>query len=147
MKVSWGTGITITIVIFMAAVISLVIYAHTLDVNLVADNYYEQEIKHQSMIDKKMRAQKLSKQIKTVIEGDNIVVTFPDLFKYYEIGGTISLYRPSDRREDLLWNIDLNTELVQRIPSGTLSPGLWRLKVDWTARDSAYFNEKIIMIN
>ncbi len=147
MKISWGTGIALTIIVFMAAVISLVVYAHTLDVNLVSDNYYEQELKHQVLIDKKIRTQKLTEQLSTSLTGENIIVQFPRLFKSYEITGSIYLFRPSNRKEDLLVHLNLSSELQQIISTASLKQGLWRLKIDWTAGDSSYYNEKTIMIN
>jgi hypothetical protein len=37
--------------------------------------------------------------------------------------------------------LELDAEGVQQIPTGDLLPGLWRLKVDWTADGQGYFTE------
>jgi hypothetical protein len=97
MKFSWGTGITLSYVIFITVVIGVVIYFHTLDVNLVSDNYYEQEIKHQGKIDKAERANNLSEKPDIKVDGRNIYIKFPTLFNADEIEGSIVLFRPSNR--------------------------------------------------
>lgn len=147
MKFSWGTGITLSYVIFITVVIGVVIYFHTLDVNLVSDNYYEQEIKHQSKIDKAERANNLSEKPEIKIDGGNIYIKFPTLFNADEIEGSIVLFRPSNKNKDLTIPLNLNNDLRQNISTNKLDGGVWRIQIDWIARDISYYIEKIIMVN
>ena len=146
MKFSWGVGITLSYVIFITAIVGIVIYAHTIDVNLVSDNYYEQELKHQDLIEKKIRTQNLPNQVETKISAGKIDITFPKIFKPYELSGRINLFRPSDRNKDLTFNINTDSLMTQTIPTLDLSPGVWRVKIDWSAKNVGYYNEKILMI-
>ena len=41
MKISWGTGIVIGIIVFVVISITMTIIFMTQDVSLVSDNYYE----------------------------------------------------------------------------------------------------------
>ena len=52
LQISWGTGIVIAFAIFMAVTVSTAVYMMNQDVNLVADDYYDQEIKYQQQIDR-----------------------------------------------------------------------------------------------
>ncbi|MBU1095714.1 MAG: FixH family protein [Bacteroidetes bacterium] len=147
MKFSWGTGITLSYVIFITVVIGVVIYFHTLDVNLVSDNYYEQEIKHQGKIDKAERANNLSEKPDIKVDGRNIYIKFPTLFNADEIEGSIVLFRPSNKNKDLTIPLNLNNDLRQNISTNKLDGGVWRIQIDWIARDISYYIEKIIMVN
>ena len=47
MKLNWGKGIFITYALFFVMIMSVVVYMSSLDVNLVTEDYYEKELKHQ----------------------------------------------------------------------------------------------------
>ena len=52
MKISWGTGIAATYIIFVLATLGMTYAMMTKNVDLVSTNYYEKEIKYQEQIDK-----------------------------------------------------------------------------------------------
>jgi hypothetical protein len=147
MKFSWGVGITLTYVIFISSVVGIVIYMHTIDVNLVRDDYYEQELKHQDKIDKQTRSQALSENVQVKLDSVNLNISFPSEFKSYEVDGMLTVFRPSDREMDKTIKIDCNEAMIHKIPIAQLQKGVWRIKVDWQARNNTYYDEKIIMIN
>jgi hypothetical protein len=147
MKLSWGTGITLTYIVFIGAVVAIVIYMHTLDVNLVRDDYYEHELKHQIQIDKQKRSQALPEKVAFILGNESMDVSFPKIFKPYEVEGKLTIFRPSDRSLDKEMMIDCNDSLVHQIPLANLAKGVWRIKVDWEANKTTYYDEKIVMIN
>jgi len=147
MKFSWGKGIFITYALFFVIILSVVVYMSSIDVNLVTENYYDQELKHQDQIDKVARTNQLSEKMEISVIQNLINLKFPSLFRPYEISGFVQFYRPSDSKQDFSVNIELSDSLEQTISTASIQKGYWRIKVDWSVDEQDYFNEKLVMIN
>ncbi len=146
MKISWGTGIALTIIVFMLSSFGFIYFSFTQDVDLVEENYYEKEIKYQEQIERINRANALSEKVDIKISDSMLEVNFPAVFSADSVSGKILLYRPSKEKSDLLYEIKLNSENKLYIPTNNLSLGMWKVKVNWTAEGLDYYTEKIIMI-
>jgi hypothetical protein len=147
MKFNWGKGIFLTYALFFVMIMSVVVYMSNLDVNLVTEDYYDKELKHQEQIDKETRTNQLPEKLQVNVMQNRIRLKFPSMFKPYEISGTVQFYRPSDSKLDFSVNIALNDSLKQIISTTSIQKGYWRIKVDWSADNIDYFNEKLVMIN
>lgn len=147
MKFSWGKGIFIIYALFLVIILTVVVYISSMDVNLVAEDYYEKELNHQEQIDKAARTNQLPEQLNIKVTQNLVNLKFPSLFKPYDISGFVKFYRPSDSQQDFSVNIELSDSLEQTISTTSIQKGYWRIKVDWTAEEKDYFNEKLVMIN
>ena len=58
----------------------------------------------------------------------------------------ITYYKPSDDLLDKFQEIELNEENNMSIETKKLSPGLWKIKIEWTVNEVQYYNEKIMMV-
>ena len=143
---NWGVGITIVIVVFTVAALSFIYFAFNQDVNLVKDNYYQDEIKYQDRIDEIERTNKLSGQLKIKLSGSNIIFNFPEDFKTKNIEGNILLYRPSDRKHDISFPIILDSSFTQIFSTINMLPGMWKAQIKWKVDTVKYYTEKILMI-
>jgi hypothetical protein len=146
MKFNWGFGIALVIVIFAAGVGVLVYIAASQKVDLVADNYYEQELKHQDRIDESGRAVDLKKKIEVRAANSELKIIFPDSFLNNEIIGTVMLYRPSDRKSDIMLPLVLDSANTQTILTSSFQKGLWRAKIMWEYEKEKYYQEEIAII-
>lgn len=138
MKISWGTGIVIAIVIFMAIIIATVIFMINQDVDLVSSDYYEKGIKYQEQIDMENRSQRLKDNVKMEWSGDLFEISFPDEFHDQTLSGQIFFYRPSDSKKDFRLPLNI-TDLKQYIPVQGLEKGLWRVKLNWNLNNKDYY--------
>lgn len=146
-KISWGTGITIVIVLFLIVTIGQAVAIHVfIDYDLVEEEYYAAEIKYQSQIDKIKRTNNLPEQLQIKLVSKIIEFKFPSLFKPELISGLITYYKPSDDLLDKFQEIELNEENNMSIETKKLSPGLWKIKIEWAVNDVQYYNEKIMMV-
>jgi hypothetical protein len=144
-KISWGTGIAIGIIIFVVLSVTMTIIFMTQDVSLVSDNYYEKSLSYQEEIDKQSRTKSLDEQIKINFNGEVISVLFPNDYLGEKISGEIYFYRPSN--PDLDFNLPLKlVEGNQNIPVELLAKGFWRLKLNWMMDGNGYYNERAITI-
>jgi|WetSurMetagenome_2_1015567.scaffolds.fasta_scaffold113861_2 hypothetical protein len=144
-KISWGTGIVIGIIIFVVLSVTMTIIFMTQDVSLVSDNYYEKSLVYQDEIDKQSRTKSLDEQIKINFNGEVISVLFPNDYLREKISGEIYFYRPSN--PDLDFNLPLKlVEGNQNISVERLAKGFWRLKINWIMDGNGYYNERAITI-
>ena len=139
MKINWGTGIVISIVLFMAFILFFVYksltpeYAH----DLVSDEYYKDELHYQKEIDKENNASKLKSIIQLSNSKKGIIIQFPDSLDYHQIKGIISFQRYSNKKLDFNKDINLNSnELI--VPDSMLVTGKWIVKVDWNYKGQEY---------
>ena len=146
MKMNWGTGILIGIIIFILISVSMTVIFMNQDVNLVTDEYYENSLKYQDEIDKQSRTNALSEEVKIDFNGQLINVLFPEHYQNKSISGEIYFYRPSDPSLDFKIPLLINAEGNQFISTERLVKGYWRLKLNWTMDGSGYYNERAITI-
>lgn len=141
MKISWGTGIVIAIVIFMTITLATVVFMMNQDVDLVSDDYYEKGIKYQQQIDLVNRSNKLDEPVKMEFNGSIVKITFPESIMNEKIAGEIFFYRPSDAQKDFKLPLIL-TEGNQVIPVQGLERGFWRVKLNWDINNKEnYYSE------
>ena len=146
MKNYWGKGIVISIIVFFIITAVMVWIAFIQKVDLVANNYYDKEIKYQEQIDL-MNNSKLIKGKFLVNQTDRSVkIRFPDSLDYPGIMGNIKFYRPSDKDIDFSIPLMLNDSGEMSVISDKITHGLWKLQINWTLKDKKYFNEESIMI-
>ncbi|NNG27607.1 MAG: nitrogen fixation protein FixH [Ignavibacteriaceae bacterium] len=146
LQISWGTGIVIAFAIFMGVTVSTAVYLMNQDVNLVADDYYDQEIKYQQQIDRINRTNKLDEKNIIVFNGSAINVTIPESLIGRDLTGEIYFYRPSDKTSDIKIPLYPDTLGLQVIPVSSLEKGLWAVKVNWLTGDNEYYAEERIFI-
>ena len=144
---NWGWKIFIVIISFLALILFMVFKAVNEDFYLVADNYYEKEIKYQDEIDKIKNARGLSQQISIIymLQEGSIHFKYPES-QVQGISGQVQFFRPSDSRMDKVYDIKPEKDGIQRISVKSLEKGLWQIKVNWSYGSDEYQEEKNIMI-
>jgi nitrogen fixation protein FixH len=143
---NWGWKIAIFMGIYMTGIISVVWFAMSEDVNLVTENYYQQELAYEEQI-LRLRNTKGLAQKPTFNFSSNkkyVVLTFPE--GLIPDNGKITLYRPSDFTQDRKFKLDLDEANQQGFVTASLMPGLWKAKLQWEQGDKSFFQEFIIVI-
>jgi nitrogen fixation protein FixH len=140
MKISWGYKIAAVYLMFVAGILFLVFKANKENFDLVTDNYYEEELKFQNVIDQKQRASALSALPEVAYENGEVSIQFPQEFAQKEVKGEVFLYRPSDAKKDIHKSFTLNgTHVKLALP--TINSGLYDIKLSWQADGQTYFHE------
>jgi hypothetical protein len=147
MKMNWGKGIALTYILFVVAVLIMVAFSFTKEVNLVADDYYDKEIKYQEQIEKIKNTEQLPEKPEIKIADREIEITFPSFFNPFDITGNVHLYRPADNGNDRIIALNPDGKLMQNIPVDNMARGLWKIKIDWEAKEKKYYFEKILIID
>ena len=143
---NWGWKIAIVLGIYMTGIISVVWYAMSVDVNLVAEDYYQQELAYEEQILRMENTEELEKKPTFDFSADKkfVVLTFPQ--GLIPDNGKITLYRPSDFTQDRKFKLDLDEANQQGFVTVSMMPGLWKAKLQWQQEGISYFQEFVIVI-
>ncbi len=146
MKISWGVGISFTIIVFMLISFWLIYFSFSQEINLVRDDYYDAEIKFNEKMEAVKRTNLLAEKLNVNVTSKDIKVSFPKIVKLNNVNGTILLYRPSDRDIDIKLPIQVDSSGTQQISTKNIMNGMWKVQVEWIVDSTSYYNEKIIMV-
>ncbi|MCX6896479.1 MAG: FixH family protein [Verrucomicrobia bacterium] len=143
----WPVAITTFFILAALFLGSFVIYALRQREDLVAANYYENEIRYQQQIDLQNRSQAVAAQVVVTYEpvANRIVVTLPAA-QARGAAGKIHLYRPSDASLDRDFPLTLDADNAQQLDATKLQPGLWKVRVQWTANGQEYFIDQRVIV-
>lgn len=137
---SWGYKIMLVYIVFIAGVMLLVFKSSSQKVELVTEDYYEQELKFQQKIDQAERAQALSVPMKYVVENNRIAVWFPPEMKGKKIEAQVLVYFVADQARDRTYMLTTDTAVVFiELPEN--NKGNYELKMDWKAENTSYYSE------
>ena len=146
MKLNWGAGLGVSFVVFAGAILAMVYISMNRDVNLVSDDYYQQELRHQNQIESAQRSNLLAEQPSVEVSATFLTLRLPRVFSADNTTGTLTFYRPADRKRDFVVALRLDSSSTQIVQTGSLQRGLWRLKVRWSNRNQSYYHEEPIVI-
>lgn len=146
LKFNWGTGIFISIVLFMIISIVLAVIFMNQRVDLVTNNYYEKTLTYQNQIDTYKRTAELKDKVSFNYANDELNLSFPGSFLSQVRNGKLYFYRPSDSRKDFTLPIQLNNEGSQIVNTAKIDKGYWKVEILWTMNNEDYRMEKSILI-
>ena len=141
----------ISIVVFFTVAVlgcgSMVVFCSRQPAELVAADYYDQEIHFQGQMEGAQRAQQRGQaSVGYDAATRRIMVSLPPDFLQTNMAGTIQLYRPSSVALDRKFKFEPGTNGVQTIDAATLPPGLWKVRLSWTLNDEEYYTDQALTI-
>ena len=144
----WPFGIITAFVIFILGTVALIVISISSSTDLVAADYYEQEIRYQDQLDRLKRAQSLPVRATAVYDGARhaIKLSLPREHASDGTHGAIHLYRPSTAGLDQRWELKLDVSGSQTLNGADLHPGLWKVKVAWTVANQDYAIEESVIV-
>jgi nitrogen fixation protein FixH len=146
MKIHWGKGLVIVFVVFAVGILAMVRISMNREVDLVSDDYYQQELRHQDQIESERRSNNLSEHPNIGVTSDEVSLTMPKSFPPDSTSGTLTFYRPADRHRDFIVKLRLDSTNTQLVSTSSLQKGLWRLKVRWAHHRQEYYHEEALVI-
>ncbi len=141
MKISWGSKIAAAYLLFVTGILFLVFKANNENYDLVTENYYEEELKFQNVIDQKQRASALSALPQVGFKNGEMVIQFPEEFAHKKVKGELYLYRPSDATKDIRKAFNIEGSVL-KVTVPTINPGLYDIKISWQVDGQSYFHEQ-----
>jgi len=148
MKINWGTSIVIAIAAFMGFILFFVIKMSVnskYDHDLVATEYYKNELVFQEEIDKEQNLKLLSEPIQIEQKEEGISIVFPSELLPKDIQGKVFLYRPSNKKMDIEIPLSISSNILF-LPKKDLVGGRWDIIIDFTHQGIAYLVKKEVML-
>ncbi len=146
-KLNWGTGIAIFLVLFILSLVAFILFTITLKYDLVESNYYDKDIKYQEHIDKTKRFAELSEKPTIVEKNGYVFINFPEIYNPSDIKGVLHFYRPSDKNLDFNVKLNIADKNSQVIDMTNKAKGIWIVKLNWSNSETTYYFEEEILNN
>ena len=147
MKLNWGTGIVITIIVFLLISFAMIFHFMNQKVDLVTDNYYEKTLVYQNQIDEAKRTKEINNEIKLEYLNNQLKFIFPDSTVKQMSRGEIYFYRPSDSGKDFKSIFELNENGELLLDVSGIEKGYWKVHLKWLMNKESYSVERTVMIN
>ncbi|WP_347220113.1 FixH family protein [Chryseobacterium sp.] len=136
---SWGHGVVIALFAFIVFILSMMFLFPNGQKNseMVTDNYYEEELQYQDVIDAKKRADELQEKPVYTQDTNGIKITFP---QNYNADTTVKfvLNRTDDQNLDIKKSVELDANRSFIIPAQVLKMGNYTLRLSWTKDKTDY---------
>ena len=139
-KFSWGHGVVLALGLFMAFILFMVfVFSHgQQNSELISNNYYEDELVYQKVIDAKKNASELKNIPKYEGTKSGIVITFPEETVPEDRKVKFELYRTDDANLDVNKEVQIDGDNTFSIPAQVISAGSYTLKVKWVKANTPY---------
>jgi len=144
----WPVSIIAFYTLAICGVVTFVIYCSHHKVDLVAADYYEQEVRYQDQIDRANRATSLQAPATVSYNTTTrlITVSLPNTHLQESLKGWIQLYRPSAAHLHQKLPLALDASGRQQIDGKILSDGLWHVRISWNLNGADYyFDQKVVI--
>lgn len=131
-KLNWGHGLLIALGCFMIFILTLILVfpLGKQNAELISDNYYEEELVYQEVIDAKNNAEALTVTPIYKQSAEGIRITFPEELTVDENKINFFLFRTDDSNLDVKKDLILENRSIL-IPNKILAPGSYTLKIKW----------------
>lgn len=144
MKLNWGHKITIFMVAFMLYIVFLVYKTHQVDMDLVSDDYYLQELQYQTTLEEKNRGKSYYADIKINVDDQRVVVQLPENFEGKN--ADFYFYRPSDTELDIRHRVNGAVDRSMAFDRKQFQSGYYVLKLGWEQAGQKHLIEKNIQM-
>jgi hypothetical protein len=144
MNISWSYRITFLYLGFVGIIVSLVVISSRNGEELVAKDYYAQELKYQDRLDAIANEKGLTQSISHSVSGEGITLTLPEGLT--KVTGEVYLFCPSDSKKDIRFPLEFDASGKQIIKRSGIIPGAYKMKLSWNDGTKDYFREEVIVI-
>lgn len=144
MKFHWGWGITLAMTMFISYIMYFIISSFRMPVNMVADDYYTQDLHYDQKKEKMQNVAALSTP-------PAVSYNVPEKVVRISLGqraqsGTLRFMRPSDSRMDFVVPISTDVSGEMEVPAGRMVGGRWKVQLDWQTDGKGYWVEYALMV-
>jgi nitrogen fixation protein FixH len=144
----WPVSIIAFFAVAICAAVTFVIFCRRNSVDLVAADYYEQELRYQDKMDSTQRAASLQAPAKVGYDelAQRITVSLPSGHLGDNVKGWIELYRPSAAGLDQKLPLHVDATGDQVIDASKLADGLWRIRISWNNDGADYYHDQKLVV-
>lgn len=141
---NWGKKIILAYAVFMAIILTLVAMSMRHDVDLVAEDYYQQELKYQDVIDAENAA--AQRPFSMNITDTGLIIQLDSVSTASGFKGSASFLRPSDDKLDFQDELTTNNNGKTIIPLTKFSAGRYEATITWVSSGVTFTRRQTIVI-
>lgn len=143
-RMNWGKSIVLVFVLFAGFIGGMVFWMTRQRVDLVREDYYQNEMEYQQQIDRLSNTAKLTTSLDMTYEPNQQKVAFvlPQALRK----GEITFYRPADRQQDFRVRIPAEHPNRKVISTARMAKGYWKVQFSWSDGRQEFFSEKELFI-
>ena len=140
----WPLAIIMSLLVFMSGIVYAVTLMMGKEVPMVAENYYEEELRYQEQIDIEQRTLSTNRIPKLVRQedGQTLLIQFSENSNIEMDAGTISFERPANPVHDFTVPVNPDATGKQLVSMGDAKPGLYLVRISWKEDGVDYYHEK-----
>ncbi|SOD93369.1 FixH family protein [Spirosoma fluviale] len=141
---NWGKSIVLVFVLFAGFIGTMVVRMSRQTIDLVRDDYYQDEMAYQQQIDRVSNARELdpATYIQYQDGSQQVKLRLPDSLQR----GTLTLYCPADRKQDIRLPLTASTQVITAISMQKRQRGLWRAQLAWFDGKREYYTERELIL-
>lgn len=139
---NWGRGIALALGGFIIFIVILATIMMTRNVDLEAEDYYQQEIAYQSEIEAAQNANRLKEKVEISQHDDHVMISIPDSLNCTNL--KVDLRRPNNDKLDRTYSPE-NSKMIL-IPKTDLTPGLYNVTINYKVGDNYYLQRDNITV-
>ncbi|MBL9139349.1 MAG: FixH family protein [Verrucomicrobiales bacterium] len=145
----WPYGIIAAFAVFISGIAAMIVAASADRVDLVAKDYYEQEIRYQARVDQLQRTEPFADQIGVAFDGvtRQVRIQLPREHASAGATGRIEFYRPAQATDDHSHGIVVDGEGRQALSGAELAAGLWKVRLGWSVGGLEYFADRELVVS
>lgn len=145
-KLSWGTGIFITLALFVGAMAFVFYISSRQDRSLERNDYYADEMRHQDNIDHRYNFDALQFPLAVVVSDSSVIIVLPPALEGKPIEGNLVFYRPSDHRLDRIQKLKGLAKGNYSFLRSQFITGKYIVKLRFTSNGKGYLTEKELIL-
>jgi hypothetical protein len=146
MKWNWGTKLIMVFSIFVLGMVALVVMSMRQKVDLVAKDYYKDELRYQEVLNATNLANGLSAAVKVTKEANAVSIQLPQEMSSTAVKGNVFFYCPSDATKDKHIPLVVDSKGLQWVDLPKLMPGKYIIKISWEFDKKQYYAEQTLTI-
>ncbi|WP_379968231.1 FixH family protein [Epilithonimonas sp. UC225_85] len=138
-NLNWGHGLMIALGCFIIFILFLIFIfpMGKQNAEMISNNYYEEELQYQDIIDAKKNAATLKEVPVYKSTAEGMLISFPESIKADNNLAKFILFRTDDSNLDVKKEVTLQHNLFL-IPKKVISKGSYTLKLKWTENKKPY---------
>ena len=143
---NWGKGITLVIILFIITMLGMVFYASKQTNEMVENNYYDKELKYQSLIDASKNLNVISTDSLIVQVENQLKVVIPNVLVNGFKDGNIEFLSSDAEKKDT--NIAFSPDSTGNyiIPRNDIKSGYYNARIKWVSNEKNYYREQKVII-
>lgn len=142
---NWGYRIAIFLTLFIGFIMFLVFRAFKSEIDLVSEDYYQQEIGFQETINAKSNAYRFKDSIDVEYDHNEFALVFPkELAKATLNNGEILFYSPASSKNDKKYPLDISENGTQLFSYQDFTSARYQVKITFEKDGKPYQLEKLV---